>query len=164
VIGTRNDARLERRQIPRCPSFGQIFGYMLDALFSDGLYSDLERINQINEVLRQVGPVRTAHSVLKPVELMVFLPSRDLSTIARERVLCLPRSLRVLLRTMGAMNPGGGELMSYLMFQSEYTRELIALGYRDAMDRSGELIGFLGGEFIASTGATQAMQALKSTS
>jgi NTE family protein len=162
VIGTRNDTRVERRRSTRSPSFGQIFGYMLDALFSDGLYSDLERLNQINEVLRQVGPVRTAHSVLKPVELMVFLPSRDLSEIARSHVLSLPRSLRVLLRSMGAMNPGGGELMSYLMFEGSYTRELIALGYRDAMDRSGELIGFLGGEFIRSTGATQAMRAMES--
>ena len=29
----------------------------------------------------------------------------------------LPRALRVLLRTMGAMNTGGGQLMSYLLFQ-----------------------------------------------
>ena len=164
VIGTRNDARVERRKTPRSPSFGQIFGYMLDALFSDGLYSDLERLNQINDLLRQIGPIKTAHSVLKPVDLLVILPSRDLSEIAREHVNSLPRTLRVLLRTMGAMNTGGGELMSYLMFEGSFTRDLISLGYKDAMDRSGEIMRFMGGEFLASTGATQSMERLLSNS
>jgi NTE family protein len=164
VIGTRNDARVERRKTPRSPSFGQIFGYMLDALFSDGLYSDLERLNQINDLLRQIGPVRTAHSVLKPVDLLVILPSRDLSEIARDHVGSLPRTLRVLLRTMGAMNTGGGELMSYLMFEGSFTRDLITLGYKDAMDRSGEIMRFMGGEILQSTGATQTMHKLLSNS
>jgi NTE family protein len=162
VIGTRNDARIERRKVPRSPSFGHIFGYMLDALFSDGLYSDLERLNQVNDLLRHTGPVRTANGVLKPVDLLVILPSRDLSEIAREHANSLPRTLRVLLRTMGAMNTGGSALMSYLMFQGSFTRDLIALGYKDAMDRSGEIMAFLGGEHVQSTGATQTMRRLQS--
>jgi NTE family protein len=72
----------------------------------------------------------------------------------------LPRSLRVLLRTMGALNTGGGQLMSYLLFQDTYTRELIALGYQDAMKRSEELLAFLGGYPLASTGATGVMRRL----
>ena len=36
---------------------GQIFGYMLDSLFSDGLYSDLERFTQLNQIVDHVGPV-----------------------------------------------------------------------------------------------------------
>jgi NTE family protein len=161
VIGTRNDGRIERPKSPRSPSFGQIFGFMLDALFSDGLYSDLERLHQVNDLLRHTGPVRTTNGILKPVDLLVILPSRDLSEIARSHANSLPRALRVLLRTMGAMNTGGGALMSYLMFQSTFTRDLIALGYKDAMDRSGEIMAFLGGEHVQATGATQAMKRLQ---
>jgi len=163
VIGTRNDVQKMHPPSVRSPSFGHIFGYMLDALFSDGLYSDLERLNQVNELLRHIGPVRAAHSVLKPVDLLVILPSRDLSTIARAHANSLPRTLRVLLRTMGAMNTGGGELMSYLMFQGSFTRELIALGYKDAMDRSGELMAFLGSETVQSTAATPTMRKMQSS-
>jgi NTE family protein len=64
----------------------------------------------------------------------------------------------VLLRTLGAMNTGGGLLMSYLLFQDTYTRELIALGYQDAMKRSEDLLAFLGGYSVASTGATGMMR------
>jgi len=145
VIGTRNEGRADRRVKPRNPSFGQIFGYMLDALFSDGLHSDLERLEQLNEVLRKTGPVNLEGKVLREVDLLAILPSQDLSELARRHVDCLPRSLRTLMRTMGAMNPGGSELMSYLMFQGEYARDLIALGYSDAMSRSEEIIAFLEG-------------------
>jgi NTE family protein len=70
----------------------------------------------------------------------------------------LPRSLRALLRTMGAMNAGGGELMSYLMFQSSFTRELIDLGYHDAMAQSAKLIAFLHGSMLDTTGMTAVLR------
>jgi NTE family protein len=158
VVGTRNEISPSFPVPPVCPTFGQIFGYMLDSLFSDGMYSDLERLTQLNQIVDQVGPMSvnsingTAH--LRRVDMLVILPSRDLSEIARHHVTSLPRTLRVLLRTMGAMNTGGGQLMSYLLFQDTYTRELIALGYHDAMKRADDLMSFLAGYTVASTGAT----------
>jgi NTE family protein len=159
VIGTRNDARPTAAP-PLSPTFGQIFGYMLDALFSDGLYADLERLTQINHIVDRAGPLTDGGVQLRRIEMCVMLPSRDLSEIARHHVSSLPRSLRVLLRTMGALNTGGGQLMSYLLFQDTYTRELIALGYQDAMKRSDELLAFMGGYPLESTGATAVMRRL----
>jgi NTE family protein len=147
VIGTRNEAQVlpSAVAVPASPSFGQIFGYMLDALFVDGLYSDLERLTQINTIVKAIGPVEVDGVKLKFIDMMVLLPSRDLSEIARNHASSLPRALPVLLRTMGALNRAGGQLMSYLMFQDSYTRELIALGYQDAMKRSDDLVDFISG-------------------
>ena len=145
---------------PLCPTFGQIFGYMLDSLFSDGLYSDLERLTQLNDIVAKVGPITAEGARLKKIDMLVILPSRDLSEIARHHVSSLPRALRILLRTMGALNTGGGQLMSYLLFQDTYTRELIALGYQDAMKRSHDLLAFLGGHAVPSTGATGTLRRL----
>jgi NTE family protein len=158
VVATRSGYR-QRARVPTFgPSFGQIFGYMLDALFSDGLYADFERLVQINNIVRKVGPVVVNDRVVKPIEILVVMPSRDISEIARKHVQSLPRTLRVLLRTMGAMNAGGGELMSYLMFQSSFTRELIDLGYQDAMAQSGKLIDFLQGGMLDTTGMTAVLR------
>jgi len=164
VVGTRNESSPVVAVPPLCPTFGQIFGYMLDSLFSDGMYSDLERLTQLNQIVDRVGPitVNTSDGVanLRRVDMLVILPSRDLSEIARHHVTSLPRTLRVLLRTMGAMNTGGGQLMSYLLFQDTYTRELIALGYHDAMKRADDLMSFLAGYTVATTGATGILRRL----
>jgi NTE family protein len=164
VIGTRNEASPAMAVPPLCPTFGQIFGYMLDSLFSDGMYSDLERLTQLNQIVDKVGPITVSNPdstiQLRRIDMLVILPSRDLSEIARHHVDSLPRTLRVLLRTMGAMNTGGGQLMSYLLFQDTYTRELIALGYQDAMKRADDLMSFLAGYSVASTGATAILRRL----
>jgi NTE family protein len=159
VIGTRNEIQ-QPVAVPYSPTFGQIFGFMLDALFTDGLYSDLERLTQINQIVSRVGNVNAEGAQLRRIDLLVILPSRDLSEIARHHVETLPRTLRVLLRTMGALNASGGQLMSYLLFQDTYTRELIALGYQDAMKRSDDLLAFLGGLSVETTGATGMLRRL----
>ncbi len=97
---------------------------------------------------------------MKPIEMLVIMPSRDISEIARQHVGSLPRSLRVLLRSMGALNAGGSELMSYLMFQSSFTRDLIDLGYQDAMAQNNRLVDFMHGDMVATTGMTAVMRRL----
>lgn len=159
VIGTRNESR-PPRAMKHSPTFGQIFGYMLDALFSDGLYSDLERLTQLNDIVARAGPLSSDGVPLRRIDMLVILPSKDLSDIARHHLSSLPRTLRTLLRTMGALNTGGGQLMSYLLFQDSYTRELIALGYDDAMKRSEDLRAFLAGLAVESTGTTGTLRKL----
>ena len=58
----------------------------------------------------------------------------------------MPRPIRLLMRGLGALNYGGSQLLSYLLFESGYTRELIDLGYEDAMDRRHELLAFMDGQ------------------
>ena len=162
VVGTRNEAKAPTSSPPQCPTFGQIFGYMLDALFSDGLYSDLERLTQLNELVDHVGPIDTGRMRLRRIDMFVLLPSQDLSEIARHHVDSLPRTLRVLLRTMGALNTGGGQLISYLLFEQSFTRELIALGYQDTMNRADEVLAFINGGAVESSGATAVLHRLGS--
>jgi NTE family protein len=51
--------------------------------------------------------------------------------------------LRALLRTLGANNSASTLLLSYLLFERGFTRELIALGYTDAKARAAEIREFL---------------------
>jgi NTE family protein len=116
------------------PTLGQMFGFMLDSLFMDQLHSDLERLNGYDE-----GPSTSG------IECLVLTPSRDLSEIARRYRSELPRSIRALLRAMGAnsSSSSAGTLLSYLLFEQGYTRELIALGLSDARARADEIRAFL---------------------
>ena len=77
-------------------------------------------------------------------ETLVIAPSQRLDHLAAKHDNALPRSVRLLLRGIGAMNKAGGALTSYLLFEQPYTRALIDLGYRDTEARKGEVRAFLG--------------------
>lgn len=151
VAGVRDEAMMpppSSGDEPEYPSLGSVAGYVLDALFMDGLSADLERMARINTMLGQAedaqiegdaGPLRT-------IEAFVMLPSVDIRDIAARHLHEMPRAVRVLMRGLGANNRGGMQLASYLLFESGYTRELIDLGYSDAMDHRDELAAFLSGE------------------
>ncbi len=152
IIGVRSEqgagVSTRVRPKPQVPTFGQLFGYMLDTLFMDQIYANVEhvaRLNQVAEVAPQAVP-----GVHKVATLMIA-PSEDLRLIATRHVPSLPRSLRALLRVMGARGTGGAQLASYLMFESSFTQELIALGRRDALAQRDELLEFLSGAALDRT-------------
>ena len=120
----------------RPPSFGQIFGFMLDTLFMDGLQSDLERLERDNLL---IGAAGAAVGPLRRIEVLTITPRTDFGPIAQQHTDEVPRALRVLMRTMGAADASGRTLLSYLLFTGGFARDLIALGYDDAMAKRAEL-------------------------
>lgn len=142
VVGTRVGAAASlRADSPYPPSPGDLLGFVLDSLFADGLSIDLERLQQVNTMLlaseAEPSPGR------KPIDVLVIQPTVDPTEIARKHVGRLPRSLRALLRIIGALEARGGLLTSYLLFDSAYTRELMRLGYSDAVARRAEILAFI---------------------
>ena len=71
-------------------------------------------------------------------------PSVPLSRIAAQHVHELPRVIRGLLRTVGATRRTGSNLVSYLLFEKNYCRALIRLGYEDTLAQREDLLAFLG--------------------
>jgi NTE family protein len=148
VIAVRNEAAnpLPLEDVPvRYPSFGEIGGYMLDTLFMDSLYVDLERLQRINRTYGHFpdGDRGPGTPNLRVVETLLVAPSEDIRAIARRHRDEFPRAVRLLLRGVGAGARSGEQLMSYLLFESGYCRELIALGYRDGLARKDEIEAFL---------------------
>ncbi|MFZ9709277.1 MAG: patatin-like phospholipase family protein [Steroidobacteraceae bacterium] len=114
----------------RPPSSGEIVGFMLDTLFSDQVESDLDHLQRTNRLLREAGRPLAG---VRHIDAHRIVPSTDLRGIAEEHLGELPPALRRLLGAIGAQGPGGALLASYLLFESGYTRALIARGHADAL-------------------------------
>jgi NTE family protein len=153
VIGVRDetaDPAADPGSPQPFPSMGQIAGYILDTLFMDGLYSDLERMTRINQLIDSVEPLKRTGTLIKvrPIDTMVIVPSKDLRLIAHKHRRELPLPLRALLRGVGGRNLSENRLLSFLLFERGYTQELIDLGYQDAMAVKDQLRDFVMGEEV----------------
>jgi NTE family protein len=129
------------------PSLAQIAGHALSNIFLDALAVDVERAQRINRTLALLDGASLARSNLKPLDVLVIAPTQRLDDIAARHLHALPAPVRALLRGVGVDSDrgharGGAALASYLLFESPYTRELIALGSADTLARRDEVIAF----------------------
>lgn len=148
VIGTgfRDDTHPENRaDSPPYPSLAQVGGHALSSIFLDGLSVDVERLERINTLMEH-APQDGAQGNVRRIQVLTLTPSQSLDTMALEHLQDMPPQARALFRVLGVSSdpgrPGGGALMSYLLFESSYTKRLIELGYADTMQRNDEVIAF----------------------
>jgi NTE family protein len=146
IIGVRArraaGVTVSRYNVPM-PTPGEIFGYMLDTLFTDQIYGDLEQLQRINDLVHSAP--QAAHGE-RDIETLMLAPSVDPREIAARHAAAMPPGLRSLLRVIAGRDASSFQLASYLMFEAAYTRALIELGYRDAMQARTALIAFMSGE------------------
>jgi len=95
-----------------------------------------------------MGAEERRRTGLRHVELLYIAPSRRLDEIAARHAHALPATVKSLLRILGS-DPASGSLQgsaltSYLLFESGFTRELMALGRTDAQARAAEIRRFFG--------------------
>ncbi len=135
----------QRVRMSSYPSLAQIAGHALNSIFLDSLEIDIERLQRINKTISLIPrEERDKHNVqLREVDVLVISPSEEIDRIAARYWRELPRSIRFLLRGLGAARTGGATLTSYLLFEPAYCRALIALGYKDTMARREEVLRFI---------------------
>jgi len=124
------------------PPPAQIFGDVMSAIFLDQFDGDALRLQRINQLLEATPPEKRGN--LRPVELLLLRPSRDLGRLANEHEPRLPRTFRFLTRGLGTKQTRSNDLISLVMFQPDYLRRLVELGEQDAEERASEIEAFVG--------------------
>ncbi len=136
---TEGDAALHR------PPLSQICGVFLNAIFLDHLDADLDHLARMNELVGASSP-RAAAKMREPmrsVQALNISPSEDLAVVAKTLAHRMPRSIRYVMDGLGTPDAQSADLLSYLLFDSAFTRELIRIGHHDADQRIDEIEDFL---------------------
>lgn len=152
VIGTGKNAQFNAHSLVNSeitlpmndkpyPSLAQIGGHILNGLFVDNLFSDIDRLKRTNEMLKKFN--KSDDISIRNIDLLIINPSRKIDEVASQFVHELPKSILKLLSRIGATERLGGGLASYLLFESSYCKELIQIGYEDAWKKRKEIGDFL---------------------
>jgi NTE family protein len=144
IIGTRKTPSIDFSTYPGLTdgiSFAVELGNMLSALFLDNLDKDLEVLSKINTILGLVPAEKKNHERWKKIKYLYIRPTRNLSELTENKLNVLPYLLRHLLDSFGKKEQAGN-LMSFLLFESVYCKELISIGYEDAMMQKNSIEEF----------------------
>ncbi|MFT5593293.1 MAG: NTE family protein [Oceanicoccus sp.] len=146
VIGVSGQAhkRKPREQMKHYPSMAKIMNHMFNAAFLDSMESDVERLSRINNTISKIPDdiIQSQHIGLRPVEILEINPSESIDDIAARHARELPKSLRFFLKGSGTTHKSGAGVLSYLLFERGFCRDLIQCGYDDAMKRKDDILRF----------------------
>jgi NTE family protein len=154
------------------PTLGDISGQLLNSLFLDKLDFDLQQLQRINFVLKDVEAVFGADALerLNAYRQSLHIPGKSISSLRKIRAFVIKPSenigaiaahhLHRVLREQPVLSPvqrffqkviegspeSENDLVSYLLFNRRYLQELIELGYGDARRAHEHLVRFFGEE------------------
>ncbi len=151
---TRREA--DQPQVEGYPPPLQIAGQLLNAIFLDDHDRDAMNLARLNQLLADVPPER--RQGLRVVDMVLIRPSQDLGRLAREFEPRLPRVFRHLVRGAGARDTQSPDLLSLLMFQSDYLKKLMDIGEADAEAQAGPIAALLRADAPVSPAASGAPQ------
>ena len=144
VIGTRKKPSGKAAiAIPHSDeiSFAKVLGNMLNALFSDNLDRDIELLNKINDSLPLIASEKQAESKWKPIDVLYIYPSVDLAELTQGYETSLPTLLRYVMGSFGSKEQSS-DLLSFLLFESDYCKALMDIGYQDAIAQKNDIERF----------------------
>jgi NTE family protein len=131
----------DRPSIAGYPPPAQVAGMLFNAIFLDQLDSDALHLRQINALI-EAHPEEQRMG-LRPIELLVLRPSEDLGRLANAYEADLPKAFRFFTRGLGTKETRSNDMLSLVMFQTDYVQRLIELGESDALARRADLEKFL---------------------
>ncbi len=143
ILGTRQAPSFADTELAESHhvDFAQILGSMMNGLFIDNLDRDIELVNRMNDIARLLTLWRKHQSPWRPIQALYLRPSMDMAAIAEAQYKSMPALLRFLLNMLGA-KAQSGDLLSFLLFESEFTKEIIKMGYKDTIKQADEVADF----------------------
>src|SRR5262245_47692963 len=161
----------DSQEMKKQPSMAELVGRLLNGLFLDRIQFDLEQLENINRIIdwsekvfgedylerlnKLIAKENKGHPFgirgLKKIQAVEILPSEFISEIfgrwfhkqRKKRTFQFSSLEKLLIRLLDMDAPGAIELLSYLVFSSDYLAELMDLGYEDAKRNRDRLLDLM---------------------
>ncbi len=148
VIGVRTQSSADvvlnsEQKINTEASMVRIFNTLLNAVLLDSVEQDVQRIQRMNELVEEVKKIepRFESKKIKIIPALCISPSVDIGEIARQKAHHMPRILRMSINAFGQLDEAS-EILSYLLFDKEFCKNLIDIGYSDALKQKTDIERF----------------------
>ena len=139
VIGVRKQAKGPEIQVR--PTLGKVLGIILNGLFLDAIYWDLEILQRINHAISKVEP-KGGETELRKIDVCLISPSKDIGLMAKDEFSSLSRTMRYFVRGLGGKEETA-DFLSYILFTPSFTKKLVELGRHDVFAKRREIEFFL---------------------
>jgi NTE family protein len=124
------------------PPPAQVAGVLYNAIFLDQLDGDALQMQQINSLVARLPEAQ--RNGFRTIDLLLLRPSQDLGRLANAYEPDLPKAFRFMTRGLGTRETRSNDMLSLVMFQSDYIKRLIELGEADAAAKISDIRQFLG--------------------
>lgn len=144
VIGTQRLPGLDDSEKLRGGDidFSRVLGGLVNGVFLDNITRDIEMVNNMNNMAHMLSARgEQQHSLWRPIQTLHLRPSVEIGAMAQSQYNHLPILLRLLLNFLGAKRHSG-DLLSFLLFEKEFTRDLIKQGFDDTMAAQESIVTF----------------------
>jgi NTE family protein len=143
IIGTRQipNLTIQKNVSNGDIDFSRVLGGLVNGLFLDNIERDVEMVNNMNNMAGLLSNSGVLHTLWRPIEILHLRPSVEISSIAQSQYNSLPILLCIMLNFLGAKRHSG-DLLSFLLFEKKFTRELIRLGFDDTIAAEESILNF----------------------
>lgn len=124
------------------PTIARIMNVIFHSMMMDGIEQDLQRIAQMNQHISMLHDQSRRKIKAREVGFLWISPSIDCSKLASQKDSKLPNMVRYLLSAAGSLSESS-ELVSFLLFDPSYCKQLIEIGYTDGMKEKDQIIRLL---------------------
>jgi NTE family protein len=138
----RPDGGPTRSRLHGYPPPAHIAGLLMNAVFLDMLDADARNLRRINAL---IGALPARPPDLRPIDVLLLRPSRDLGRLASAHERGLPALFRFFMRGLGTGELRSADYLSLILFEPGYLERLIELGEEDAAERKREIHEFIEG-------------------